>query len=170
MAEANEFLKISREKVLLTLGIIFVLTPILSVFFFPMPCLATREHGFPDCESKGKITFGIYPFTFAGVMEMWDGCNDSCAAMLSAANHHTYLGGNLYLEFTDYNYTFSKLFGYVIYFDDGRISIDLTGLDLPVDLIVNLMIAYLLSCAVVFAWGRAIKKNEKREGRLRKHV
>ncbi len=59
-----------RTKALLSLFFIFIITPIVSIFFYPSYGVgAASGHGY----AENKITWGIYPVVFMGVYKnCWD--------------------------------------------------------------------------------------------------
>ncbi|MDD5096815.1 MAG: hypothetical protein PHY95_04870 [Candidatus ainarchaeum sp.] len=144
MAGVGEFLKISWKKVLLAIGIVFILTPVISVFLYPMPYVGAASG---QAHSEEKALWGIYPFTFMGVAE-WcyypcdvrsgGGCSPSCSYELEYA-------------------VFDVLGDWGTAYGAG-LEMEGTLPNILADLAINLVLAYLASCALVSAWKGAAKK------------
>lgn len=60
----REIFEKTKLKLLIVLLIIFVITPMISVFFYPSYAGGTASG---SAEWENKITWGIYPFVFMGV-------------------------------------------------------------------------------------------------------
>src|SRR5687767_13557978 len=79
-----------RKKALLSLAVIFILTPILSIFFYPSYNGGTASG---SAVWENKMTWGIYPFVFMGLerecsyntgdREKWNEQNYSCSHHLT---------------------------------------------------------------------------------------